>query len=714
MTREIRQRDRNGQPARTPDVTPEEPRAMPTPTQCQVGCQASRVSPGTRPQAHEAHGNSQTIASVASSERPRLTGGMPANFMDEIRKTACEVVETFQRTNRAPGSLSRCSSPQSTSAPSPTSPTSPSPSTNPGREVVARARAARGSLPRKPGVRFSDRRTFARRPAITSRRASSGTSGSTGGELEHLFDESGQATARSVRFLRGLAKYIVSLRLEKGEGTVPSPRGLADNGRPIQIDEFAPEGGLVVTPEKLAAFYTRYRLETEVFPFPELFGSRARDAPERIADVFFGLDCAYHLTPPPDQPGSRPRVPGLTPAGFSRYLTASLLAYPDEEFRRLERIAADAADGPGSAGVAALLPRPLIRCLLPARPDPGAQRLFAAAFEDLARHLPKPPPSPPTADRCRSPPVASSPSSSSSSSSSPMMGTATTAAAGPEKRGSTTAAASTTATARPNSWRYVSGALRSIHDESAISHAEGAPDSQRAAPGRYHLSRPPGASQTTGNRPAAAADDRGHGEDYFDGRHGQPSLVSHHHHHHHRHPASPVDLHHPPSRHARSMSYQLPAPGPGVAGASRSYSYSVSYVPPTTGMSAANPAPASASINASTAPPLPPPPVGALAYGSTMTRQQQSHAVQAPRPPERTHGAAAPVVPPLAAGASPYPPAVIVSRQQNRDRERERERETRRLPSSSCAHHHHHHHHGGGNGNCGGGGAEREENKHGC
>ncbi|RYP68720.1 hypothetical protein DL769_005441 [Monosporascus sp. CRB-8-3] len=663
MTKEIRQHNRNGQPARAPDVTPEDPGAAPPTTRGEVGCQAPRASPDTCPQVHETHGNSQTMTSVAPPEMPRQTG----------------VVESFQKAGTAPDSSPRCPSPQSTSAPgpvpSPAGPTLPSPSTNSSQAVVATATATRSSPPRKPGVHFSDRRTFAKRPAITSRRTSSGTSDSTRGELEYLFDESGQATARSVRFLRGLAKHI--------------------------IDEFAPKGSLVVTPEKLAAFYTRYRLETEVFPFAELFGSRARDAPERIADIFFGLGCAYHLTPRPDQPGSRPRVPGLTPAGCGRYLAASLLAYPDEEFHRLERIAAG-GDGPGGAGVAGLLPRPLIRCLLPARPDPGARRIFAAAFEDLARHLPKPPPSSPTVDRCGSPPVAPSPSSSSSSSSSPTTSTAATAVAGPEKRGSTAATAGTAATARSNSWRYVPGALRAIHDHSAVSHIGGAPDPQRAAPGRYRLARSPGGSQTTSDGPSAAADEHGHGEDYFDGHYGQRSPP----HHHHRYPTSPVDLHHPPSRPARSMSYQLPAPGPGpgAAGASRSYSYSVSYVPPTTGMSTTDPAPASSSAtstSASTAPPLPPPPVGPFAYGSTMTRQQRSHIVQAARPPEGTHGVAAPVVSLPAPAASPYLPAAVVPRQQNRDREREGERETRRLPSSSSAHHHLHH------GGAGGGGAER-------
>ncbi|RYP28017.1 hypothetical protein DL767_007417 [Monosporascus sp. MG133] len=556
MTNVIRQHNRNSQPAKTPDVTPKDPGAMLPPTQGEVGCQVPRSSQGTFSQVHETHGSSQTMTSVAPPESTRQTDGMPANFMDETLKQ---------------------------------------------------------------GVRFSDRRTFAERPAITSRRTSSGTSDSTRGELEHLFDKSAQATARSGRFLRGLAKYIVSPRLEKGEVTVPPLLGLTDNGRPIQMDEFAPKGSLVVTPEKLAAFYTRYRLETEVFPFAELFGSRARDAPERIADISFGLACAYHLTPPPDQPGSRPCISGLTPAGFSRYLTASRLVYPDEKFRRLERIAAD-GDGPGSGGGAELLPRPLIRCLLPARPDPGARRTFAAAFEDLAHHLSKHPLLSLAMGRCTPPPIASSHSSSPSSCSSPMPGTAVTAVAGPEKRGSAAADARTTATTRSNNWRCAPGALRAIQNEIDV------------------LPTPRTRPKTGGHR-------------------RKPLLLLL------RLVRTPDDGHEQPPSTPR---LHLPPPPPSTP-----------------------------------APPLPcrRRPVGPFACGSAMTRRQQRpRIVQAPRPPERTRGVAAPAV---SLSASPYLPAVIVSGQQNRDREREAERKTRRLLSSSSSARCHLHHGGGG------GGAER-------
>ena len=84
-------------------------------------------------------------------------------------------------------------------------------------------------------------------------------------------------------------------------------------------------------------------------------------------------------------------VPGLTPEGFSRYLTACLRAYPDEEFRRLERIATEGPDpaseprkgnsSGSNSSLAETLPRPLIRSLLPARHDAAARKTLLEAFD---------------------------------------------------------------------------------------------------------------------------------------------------------------------------------------------------------------------------------------------------------------------------------------------------------------------------------------------
>ncbi|KAI1781164.1 hypothetical protein F4818DRAFT_31263 [Hypoxylon cercidicola] len=217
----------------------------------------------------------------------------------------------------------------------------------------------------KPAVRFTDRgppRAYARRPP-TSRRSSTNAVPTTA-EWGVLFDEKGYATFRNGQFLRGLAKHI--------------------------IDDFAPSSSnLVITPEKLSVFYSKYRLDSEVCPFLEVFNSRARDINDRIADFFSDLDCQYHLIQLDFY--SRPRVPALTPVGFSQFLTTCILAHPDEEFRRLDKIVTDvqifvvdpaAADGPPEK-----LPRQLVRSQFPVRHDPKSRKILAAALDDLIYDL---------------------------------------------------------------------------------------------------------------------------------------------------------------------------------------------------------------------------------------------------------------------------------------------------------------------------------------
>ncbi|RYP92377.1 hypothetical protein DL770_001477 [Monosporascus sp. CRB-9-2] len=367
------------------------------------------------------------MTSVAPPERPRQT----------------DVAETFQKISRAPDSSSQCSSPQSTSAPSsvpsPARPTFPSPSTNPGQAVVATATATRGSPPCKPGVRFSGRRSFAKRPAITSRWTSSDTSDSTRGNWSTSSKRAGRSQ--------------------------PGPPGSC-------IDEFAPRGASS-SPWKSLLRFTR--------------------------DIVWRLRFSRpRLAPPPDQSGSRPRVPGLTPAGFQPVPHRELRAYPDEEFRRPERIAADGG-GPGSAGaagVASQAPHPL----------PLARQAGSGREEDLRSRFrgpraPSPQASPIVSDRGPLHAITHrlSPSPSPSSPS-PMTSTAATAVAGPEGRGSTAAAARATATARSNSWRYVPGALRAIPDE-----RPGAAGASRSYSYSYSVSYVPPTTGMSTTNPAPAS-----------------------------------------------------------------------------------------------------------------------------------------------------------------------------------------------------------------
>ncbi|KAI8960522.1 hypothetical protein F5Y11DRAFT_349453 [Daldinia sp. FL1419] len=244
-----------------------------------------------------------------------------------------------------------------------------------------------GDTPR-PGVRFTDRgppRTSSSHLA-SYRRASS--SAGMGMEWGVLFDEDGYATMRNDQFLRSLANYI--------------------------IEELAPDSSnLVITPEKLSALYSRYRLNPEIYPFLEILNSRARDVHDRLADFFTDLDCQYHLVQLDSY--SRPRVPALTPIGFVQYFTTCILAHPDEEFRRLDKIVADVqlVINPSIDGEPERLPRQLFRSQFPVRCDPKSKKILTAALDDLIYDLrllepssPRsplaimpPPPSPSTKER---------------------------------------------------------------------------------------------------------------------------------------------------------------------------------------------------------------------------------------------------------------------------------------------------------------------------
>ncbi|KAI1136594.1 hypothetical protein F5Y05DRAFT_420020 [Hypoxylon sp. FL0543] len=206
----------------------------------------------------------------------------------------------------------------------------------------------------KQVVRFTDR-ALAKRPAV-SRRSSVNTVPLA--EWGVLFDEKGYATIRNGQFLKGVAKHV--------------------------INDLAPSSNnLVVTPEKLSVLYSKYRLDSEIYPFTEVFNSRARDAHDRLADFFTDLDCQYHLVQPDSN--SRPRVPALTPIGFAQFLTTCILAHPDEEFRRLDKIVSDVqlvADGEPEK-----LPRQLLRSDFPVRHDPKSRKVLAAALDDLIYDL---------------------------------------------------------------------------------------------------------------------------------------------------------------------------------------------------------------------------------------------------------------------------------------------------------------------------------------
>lgn len=170
-----------------------------------------------------------------------------------------------------------------------------------------------------------------------------------------LFDRDGSPTKRMVDVVKGLAKYI--------------------------IEEFMPQESIVITPEKMAAFYSYHRLERETFPFAVLFKSRRKDLNEALADLYDDLGCQYFLVKADDR--SRPSVPSLTPAGFVQWLITMIQAYPDEESKRFDKVVSYLPIEADSLldGKPERLPKQISRYLLPDRPLKAQQRLVDDAMK---------------------------------------------------------------------------------------------------------------------------------------------------------------------------------------------------------------------------------------------------------------------------------------------------------------------------------------------
>ncbi|KAK7748047.1 hypothetical protein SLS53_001299 [Cytospora paraplurivora] len=172
-----------------------------------------------------------------------------------------------------------------------------------------------------------------------------------------LFESNATPTRRIEHILQGLATYI--------------------------IDEFIPQGSFVVTPEKMAAFYSHHRLDKEAFPLATLFRSRPNDLNEALAGLYQDLGCQYFLVPPDSR--SRPTVPGLTPTGFAHWLVTMIQAYPDEEAKRLDKIVSALPIEADSLldGKPERLPKQISRYLLPEKPLRKSQKLVDEAMRDF-------------------------------------------------------------------------------------------------------------------------------------------------------------------------------------------------------------------------------------------------------------------------------------------------------------------------------------------
>ncbi|PSR90501.1 hypothetical protein BD289DRAFT_481619 [Coniella lustricola] len=174
------------------------------------------------------------------------------------------------------------------------------------------------------------------------------------------------------------------------------------------VQEFPPQHSIIVTPNKMAAFYSQHslkettRTETEsdtIFrhheskrigslPFTLLFESHPLKTPatkssrmtfyKALARFYDALGCQYFLVP--DNSRSYPTVPSLTPRGFAHWLITVIQAYRDAEARWLDHMVATlpievtrnhAASSFGLRGdeKAQRLPKQVSRHLLLAKPE---------------------------------------------------------------------------------------------------------------------------------------------------------------------------------------------------------------------------------------------------------------------------------------------------------------------------------------------------------
>lgn len=176
-----------------------------------------------------------------------------------------------------------------------------------------------------------------------------------------LFTKDGSHTKRMEHVVRGLANYI--------------------------IEEFMPQRSIVITPEKMAAFYSHHRLEKETFPFTALFRARSKNFNGALESLYEDLGCQYFLVQADDR--SRHCVPALTPQGFMQWLTTMIQAYPDEEAKRLDKVVSALPIEADSLldGKPERLPKQISRYLLPPESIRKTKRLVDDAMNDFREDI---------------------------------------------------------------------------------------------------------------------------------------------------------------------------------------------------------------------------------------------------------------------------------------------------------------------------------------
>ncbi|EPE27303.1 hypothetical protein GLAREA_03218 [Glarea lozoyensis ATCC 20868] len=310
------------------------------------------------------HVSAETIAAITERikqevlEHLKQTGSMDG-------QPKAEPMQRRSSTRSASTSSHRSVSPPSTRRVyTPPSPVLPSKSAYPPPPPMARKSPPVSPTDKGPGVRFTNREPKTR-PAGTR----------TFSQLElstidlkwgQLFENDGTPTPRLGQFLRGLANHIV--------------------------DDYNPKKSIVVTPAKLTEYYSKFPIERELKGLTSIFKSQNN---ENISKFFQALGCQHFLIQ--DDTRNEPTIPALTPLGFAHLMTLMILAYPEEEAKRLEKVVLDCpidADGQTVDGKPERLPKAISRHLLPEVEDRASKRLVDKAIEEFVQTSDKKPKSP--------------------------------------------------------------------------------------------------------------------------------------------------------------------------------------------------------------------------------------------------------------------------------------------------------------------------------
>ncbi|KAJ6788309.1 hypothetical protein PWT90_05121 [Aphanocladium album] len=241
--------------------------------------------------------------------------------------------------------------------------------------------SAPAAIPITKEVRFSDRN-----PVVLQRSAATRhTAWIGGGTPQHvhtyppreripspldekwgtLFNSQGAPTTRMRNIIRGLAVYLIEVS--------------------------KPAYSLVLTPEKLYQFYSRYRLESEPVDFTGVFSATSRAAMHNLEQLYLDVQCDYHLVQD-NAPGRKdhPYIPALTPEGFVQWTVMLMRAFPSHEATRLSRVIVDlpleavTKDPLAEPERRERLPRQISRHLFPIEPNRDAAQLVERAMQAAA------------------------------------------------------------------------------------------------------------------------------------------------------------------------------------------------------------------------------------------------------------------------------------------------------------------------------------------